>query len=68
MIHLHIPMAGCSGLTLVGHQTPTKSSLSLPSVTGQGEKIEQKVNGLRQGEITHQIASQAKQTRIRDID
>lgn len=39
VIYLPVPMAGCSGLTLSGHPVPTKSSLSLPSATGRGEKM-----------------------------
>ena len=37
----------CSGLTLAGCQVPTIAALSLPSTTGQGEKIKRKARGSR---------------------
>ena len=37
----------CGGLTLAGGQVPTKAALSLPSSTGQGEKIKRKARGSR---------------------
>jgi len=44
----------CAGLTLAGHQVPTKAVLSLPSSAGQGKQNTAKAHGLipGQGEIT----------------
>lgn len=49
-------------MILAGCQTPIKTSLSLPSRSGQGRENIAKGNELRKGpgEITQQIQSQAK--------
>lgn len=53
-------------VTSVGHQVPTKATLSLPSTAGQGQKIELKAHGLREGEgeITHPLPSWTKRTQL----
>ena len=56
----------CGGLTLAGRQVPTKAALSLPLLNWTGErKYNERLMGRgKDREITHQLLSQAKQTRL----
>lgn len=60
------------GLILAGCQGPTKSALLLPSSSGQrrGDAIRNMIKGSsseRQGETTHPLPSQAKQTGLEEM-
>ena len=56
----------CGGLTLAGCQVPTKATLSLPSSAGQGRENIMKGSWVDR-EVTHQLPSRAKQTRLGEI-
>ena len=56
--------SGCGGLTLAGHQVPTKAALSLPLLNSTGErKYNERLMGRdKDREIPWQLLSRAKQT------
>ena len=62
----HPVLIACGGLTLAGRQVPTKAALSLPllSWTGEGKYNERLVSRGKDREITQQLLSRAKQTRL----
>lgn len=62
-------MTSCSGLTVAGHQGPPKAVMALPSWTGE-RKCNKRVTELkqRQGETTHHLLSQVKQTKLGEIN
>ena len=64
-------VAWCGGLTLAGCQVPTKAALSITPLlnwTGERKYNERLVGRDKDREITQQVPSQTKQTRLGEID